>query len=600
VAPPADQAELGVINLKRVSGLALILASVALAEAQNTPPPIAPPTPPPIQTGVVPLPTGFPSTAQQFPNPTAIKPLPSGAHPLAWSPKLGDVDGFLAKAPITIDQAVAVSLYTSRDFATAVAALVQASARTGEARSALFPTIGVNENLTYYDKATTVNFAAFSGGSTTATTTSPPLVVLPQFNPIFTASLSLPLDLFGTLRSAVSQAQFNEVAARVDVNRVRNQTIFNVKNAFYGVLRASAQVAVAEDSVNNTLERLNFANKNYAAGTTSRFDILTAQRDVADAQQNLISAKGQVALNLATLKNTMGLDISSRLSIKNDGAVEFPNGVDPMAPNSSAMIKPGLGNVVTQNPESPQTVPNIVGVMPPESGRNSAALDPTKSNVVKDDFDFGPDFPDLLAEAMKDRPEILEAEAKVTAGRKGLQYAIRSTLPSFNFSLEDIYTANATPLERQNQEAVVLGINVPIFDGGLARAMAKQQRGLIAQAEIERRQALDQVQVDVQQALVSLVQSRQRVAVSQVELAEARESFRVSRVRYLAGVSGTTGVSPQLEISNAQTSLAQAESNVVNAIYDYNTARAQLDRATGRYSFVENGPGYKSPPKIAH
>jgi outer membrane protein len=68
----------------------------------------------------------------------------------------------------------------------------------------------------------------------------------------------------------------------------------------------------------------------------------------------------------------------------------------------------------------------------------------------------------------------------------------------------------------------------------------------------------------------------------------------------LAGVSGTTGVSPQLEISNAQTSLAQAESNVVNAIYDYNTARAQLDRATGRYSFVENGPGYKSPPKIAH
>jgi outer membrane protein TolC len=51
-------------------------------------------------------------------------------------------------------------------------------------------------------------------------------------------------------------------------------------------------------------------------------------------------------------------------------------------------------------------------------------------------------------------------------------------------------------------------------------------------------------------------------------------------------------------LSNAQTTLAQAESNLVNAVYDYNTARAQLDRAAGRYGFTGSGPGYPSVTKI--
>ena len=53
-----------------------------------------------------------------------------------------------------------------------------------------------------------------------------------------------------------------------------------------------------------------------------------------------------------------------------------------------------------------------------------------------------------------------------------------------------------------------------------------------------------------------------------------------------------------MELSNAQISLTQAESNRVNALYDYNVARAQLDHAMGRYAFVGSEPGLKDvPPK---
>ena len=57
----------------------------------------------------------------------------------------------------------------------------------------------------------------------------------------------------------------------------------------------------------------------------------------------------------------------------------------------------------------------------------------------------------------------------------------------------------------------------------------------------------------MQQAYIALVQARNRVAVANVGLAQAREAFRLARVRYNAGVSQQTGISPQLELSSAQT-----------------------------------------------
>lgn len=536
---------------------------------------------------MVPLPQGPPPTGLQAPLPDPAEPLRDPLHPLAWSPDLAGVKNFVAGQTITIQQAVAIALYTSREFATAVASLEQAEARTGEARAALMPNISANGQITEFDAPTTFNIGALLPPSVTGGVTPPPFTVVPQFNPVFTASFTLPIDVFGTLRSAASQAQFNEVAARIEVNRVRNQIAYEVKTAFYNVLRAQAQVAVSTDNLNNALARLSEANKNYSAGTTSRYDVITAQRDVADAQQGLITAKAQVTVNLAALKNAIGIDISSRLNISDAGAIETPPGVQPP-------------EVPLTGAEPPSKIPdNVQPAGPAASTLTVPHLQTPTMNTVQDDFDWGPEYANLIEEAKHNRPEILEAEAQVTANEKGLQYAKRSILPSFGLSLQDQYTPNATGFTRVNEGIFTLGITVPIWDGGLFQDRVKEQRAGIALAQTSRRQAADQIQIDVQQAYLALVQARQKVAVANVEVSQARESFRVSQVRYLAGVSQQVGVSPQLELSNAQISLTQAESNQVNALYDYNSARAQLDRAVGRYAFTGFGPGYErasSPP----
>ncbi len=583
----------------------------APTKPQGIPPPDAPLPikPPPVPTGVIPLPQGPVPTTQQAPVPAPAQPLPGSDRPLRISPDLKSVNGYVQDRALTLQDTVAIALYTSRDFASAVASLQQTQGRAGQARTALNPTLSANADATEYDAATTANLGALIGNAQTGTPQS--LVITPRFNPVLTATFSLPLDVAGSLRAAASQAQFTEVAARIEVNRVRNEVVYNVKSAFYSVLRARAQVTVDTDSLNNTLGQLNAANKNYAAGTAPRFDVISAQRDVANAQQNLINSSAQLSINIASLKNTIGLDMHTRLRVSDQNAVEYPPGVQPpIVPPPDAKGKPAgaPGNplappVTVPYIDTPQPVPAppLEGVpnVPGSPGGPIQRKSSPMPGVVEDTFDFGSEFDTLLQEALRTRPEILEHQAQIAAAQRGIQYARRSQLPSLNLSLSDTYTPNAAGFTRLNVGEATLGLTVPIFDGGLARERAREARGVEASAQVTLRQSVDQVEVDVQRAYIALVQARSRVAVTIVGLAEAREAFRLAGVRYNAGVSQKTGVSPQIELSNAQNTLAQAQSNQIDALYDFNSARAQVDRAVGRFSFTGTAPGYPAPPPPA-
>lgn len=557
--------------------------------------------PPPVPTGVVPLPQGSPPTGPQAPVPSPIAPLPTPSESLRISPDLRSVQAYVGDRAITLPEAIAVALYTSRDFALAAAGLQQAEGQAGEARTALYPTVSANGDLVYYDKATVADLGALGGagtgttGGTGSSAATPPLIITPQFNPVFTGSFAIPLDIFGSLRAAASQAQFNAVAARLDVNRVRNDVVYNVKSAFYDVLRAQAQVDVATDSLNNALTRLNDANRSYGAGVTPRFDVISAQRDVANAQQDLINAQAQLSVDFATLKNTIGLSPKSRLRISDAGAVETPPGVlPPFIPETATRLPNTSDNPVKPPVLTPpiETAPPVaVPTIPPVTSPITRV-----AGIAEDTFDFGPEFDGLVREAVQTRPDLLEEDARIAAARRGVQYARRSQLPSFNFSVGGTYTPQATGFTRSHVGMLELGITLPIYDGGLGRERVREARGVEASARVNRRTQEDQVQLDLQRAYIALVQARSRVAVANVGLAQAREAFRLARARYNAGISQQVGVSPQVELSNAQTTLAQAENNGVNALYDYNVARAQLDHAVGRFSFTGAAPGYPAPP----
>ena len=550
--------------------------------------------PPPVPTGVIPLPQGPPPSGLQASLPDPATAVPTGRQPLAVSPGQEVLAGYLKGRSLTIRDAVALGLAFNRPFAAAVSGLYRAQGRTEEARAALNPTFGLGATLLAYDASNVAHF-----GPNTIT-------IQNQFNALFGANATLPIDIGGALHAAVTQSQFQEIAAKIEINRVRNQTVLDIKTAFYNVLRANAQAAVAQDGLSNALARLNTAQKNYAAGTSPRFDVITAQRDVAEAQQALIQTKSQVSLSLALLKSNMGIAIRTPLKITDAGAVEAPPDTaapEVQAPTSlpPARVAPGLEAppaplIDTPAPQKAQNIgPDAAGRTDPTG---KPLTDTALTGEVEDPIALGPEFDAVNREALRTRPEILEADANIAAARSGIQIARRSSRPTLAASLGYNYNPTAAGFARVNEAQLGLSLNVPLFDGGLARARVHEAEGDIASAETNRRQAVDQVQVEVEQAYLTLLQARDRVAVANVGLAQAREASRLAQVRYSAGVSQQIGVSPILELSAAQTSLTQAQSNVVNALYDYNTARAQLDRAAGRFSYAKSEPGYTSPPTV--
>jgi len=81
--------------------------------------------------------------------------------------------------------------------------------------------------------------------------------------------------------------------------------------------------------------------------------------------------------------------------------------------------------------------------------------------------------------------------------------------------------------------------------------------------------------LQVRQAFLSIKEAEKRIDTSQVAVNQAQEDFRMSQVRYEAGV-GTN-----LDVIDAELALTQAKTNYIQALYDYNTSKALLDQAMG-------------------
>ena len=126
-----------------------------------------------------------------------------------------------------------------------------------------------------------------------------------------------------------------------------------------------------------------------------------------------------------------------------------------------------------------------------------------------------------------------------------------------------------------NSGALALTVNVPLFAG-----FATTYKVQAAKAQLEARQAQAeqlrvQVAQDVWNAAQALVTATESARTTVDLLASAEQSDKVARGRYESGV-GTL-----LEMLNAQSALAAARQQRVQALYDWNVARAALARAVG-------------------
>ena len=137
--------------------------------------------------------------------------------------------------------------------------------------------------------------------------------------------LTMPIFDGGTTSSRVRESQYRWIAAKERLERTSRATEGNARDAYQGVNSDIARVEALKNAVASSQTALKAAEAGYEVGTRTTVDVLTARRNLIQAQQNYSSARYGYLNNLIRLQLTAGdLDRATIESINRWLTIEVP------------------------------------------------------------------------------------------------------------------------------------------------------------------------------------------------------------------------------------------------------------------------------------
>jgi len=184
----------------------------------------------------------------------------------------------------------------------------------------------------------------------------------------------------------------------------------------------------------------------------------------------------------------------------------------------------------------------------------------------------------ILDKALATRPEMKAIASEQRIAQLAQKSASEQRLPQFDF---DGYWAFQGAHFNEGIPAYTYAatIRMPLFVGGRIHAEVQRDKLVSQQVDETRKQLEARIIQEVKSAADELDAARTAVEVANLTLKLANEEVAQAQRRFQAGI--TTNI----EVITAQTSLAQANDNQIEALYNFNQSRANLARAMGE---IEN------------
>ena len=327
----------------------------------------------------------------------------------------------------------------------------------------------------------------------------------------------------GTRGARIAVAREQIRLRELELERIAEELRLNVSNDYYDLQESDGRVRIGEAAVNNARKSLEDAEALERAGVGTRFDVLQSQVTLANEQQNLTNALRDQRAARRRLAERLSISESFDLTA-----------ADPIEP----------------------------------AGSWPWSLDET------------------IVQAFEKRAELEQQLVQRDLSEQQRKLSLSAVRPSLNFfatySVLGLTTDNTSwRAARGWADGTTVGARFRwnFFDGGAARAAAKQSRIDQDIAVTRFEQVQNQVRREVEEAFFSLEASFENIATAELGVEQAKEALRLARLRFQAGV-GT-----QLEVIQQETDLTRAENNLLTAIIEYNRALSELQRA------VSNLPG---------
>lgn len=180
----------------------------------------------------------------------------------------------------------------------------------------------------------------------------------------------------------------------------------------------------------------------------------------------------------------------------------------------------------------------------------------------------------MIEQARNRRPDLVASEAQLKAAEADIEVSKAAAKPSVSiftgYSFQD-----GSNLTSNNNSAVGINVEIPIFNG-FANTYQIRSAEAVADLRAAQRDTLRLlISLDVWRAYHNLRTSAQSISAARTLVESAEESSRVALGRYKAGVGNI------LDVLNAQSALADARQQFVQASLNWNIARASLAQSMG-------------------
>ncbi len=397
------------------------------------------------------------------------------------------------KITLTLEDSIKLALEQNPFYLAEKAKEDQASYLVREAVSSFFPALNAQGMHILDKKVMTIDMPSFVPGM-------PPQKIKLDFtrNYQFSLSFSLPLSAGGRLVSGYKQANYNLMSTKEAIRQSMQETVFNVKKAFYGYLLTKKFVEVSEEAVGLAEKHWKNVKSLYDVGMASKFDLLRSEVQVANLKPQLIRAKNGLSTAELGLKTLLGLDLKQPIEVKGELSYkEF------------------------------------------------------EANVDAD-----------VAQALTNRPEMNQIKFQQQMAAEMLKMARGAYLPTLAIGGAYNYWGNRFKFTKDSWESyysVNLVLDIPLFNGFVNSAKVGESKAMLRQLDYSRKGLSEMVKFEVQEAILSLQQAKESLLSQEKNVEQAQEAVRIADLNYGEGLATNLDVSfAQMALTQAKTNYSQA------------------------------------------
>lgn len=308
---------------------------------------------------------------------------------------------------------------------------------------------------------------------------------------------SLPIFTGGELQGQIGQAKANYRSMLSAEEQAYNEMKETATTGYFNMLNATNMKALRQESVDRLQAHLDNVIAQYNVGIVARADVLRSEVELANAQQNYITASNEYDVAEATLNNIIGTPLGTTLLLK----------------------------------------------------------DRLQYEPYENDMAY------CLAYSEQHRPELKQAEYAVDSAEAALVVARSGHMPKVYANASNNWGGNGSDWPGDDDENWSVGVtaSMNVFDSGVTWSKIHAAQENLAKAKESQRQIKDNVELEVRTDYLNLREAEKRITTTQVAVASAEEDYHIAVVRYQAGVGTNIDVMDAQEaLTQAKTNYYQA------------------------------------------